>query len=207
MLTMDIYQERYLKYQKERGETLENRNGVKYLKHQESFDYFWNVLKSRRSQRIFNDEEIDCGRTEVLAEAVNSAPSSCNRQAVSVKLVDNNIDIKSLGELLVGGSGWLEKADLIFLLFTDMDAYKSPAEIDFMPYLDAGMVVENLYLTAEALNIGSCFVNPNIREENKTKFQEEFNKSNLRFCGAMAFGYYDLKAIEPPKRKVKEIWI
>ena len=75
-----------------------------------------------------------------------------------------------------------------------MDCYKNPAERDFMPYLDAGVIIQTAYLTCEALNYGVCFVNPNIRPENQEFFKQRFGiKENQLFCGALALGKYDKK--------------
>lgn len=81
-----------------------------------------------------------------------------------------------------------------------MEAYKSPAEVDFMPYLDAGFIGMNVYYSATALGLGCCFVNPNIREENRKEFNSIFNKE-YRFCGAIALGNYNKKTIEVKKSK------
>ena len=75
-----------------------------------------------------------------------------------------------------------------------------------MPYLDAGFVAQSIYLVAEALGVGACFVNPNIREANKGAFNDEYNQAGLRFCGAMALGYYDVRGPESPKRGIGEIF-
>jgi len=111
-----------------------------------------------------------------------------------------------LERLLVGGSDWLFNASIILLLFADMRAYKSPAEIDFMPWLDAGFVAENVYLAAEALGLGCCYVNPNIREQNIASFNETFNPLGFRFCGALALGHYDVRGPESPKRPIEDIF-
>jgi len=190
---IDKFQKRYLEHQKRKKEILEKKTGEKFTPHK-CFNEFWEILRSRRSQRVFIKKKIEKRTINTLLKSVELVPSSCNRRAISVKITRK---CKKLDNLLVGGANWLRNADVVFLLFADMRAYKSPAEVEYMPYLDAGVIVENLYLTAEALNLGACFVNPNIREENQKLFNREFNKKGLRFCGAMAFGYYDLKAPSP----------
>ena len=83
-------------------------------------------------------------------------------------------------------------------MFGDKIAYKNPKELPFMPYLDAGAVYENIYLMCEALGLGACMVNPNIRDENKQMFVEKYGQDY--FCGAMAIGNYDIKTKKPPLR-------
>ena len=193
---VDIYQERYLAHQARKRRAINLGTEARSL---------WDVMASRRSQRVFAGRPLGPGVLERIYEAIRLAPSSCNRQAIVVRpsFPPGN---EVLEQLLVGGRGWLQGAWTVLLLFADMRAYKSPAEVDFMPYLDAGFVAQNVYLTAEALGMGACFVNPNVRDEDKAAFDEQFNPSGLRFCGAMALGRYDVRAPESPKRAVGGIF-
>ena len=192
----DTYQERYLAHQARKQHVLEMGTEARS---------FWDVLACRHSQRIFDERLIGADELERLYEAIRLAPSSCNRQAIVMQPVFTEA-LSVLEALLVGGRGWMGKASVGLLLFADMRAYKSPSEVGFMPYLDAGFVAQNVYLAAEALGIGACFVNPNIREENRATFEERFNPAGLRFCGAMALGRYDLRTPEAPKRAATDIF-
>ena len=184
---MDEYQARYEKHQARKKDILANVIGLEN-KPEISTD-FLKIIETRKSQRIFNTEKITTEELAQIQKAILKAPSSCNRQAVKTVIAPDS-DMK-----LVGGTGWLANADVVLLLFADMQAYKSPAEVDFMPYLDAGFIGMTVYYICEALGIGCCFVNPNIREENKEEFNRIYNKENHRFCGAMALGKYDKRAI------------
>jgi nitroreductase len=192
MEQIDIFQERYLKHQERKSKLLSDSSfGIdkfkKYsIKEQETF---FEILKNRCSQRAFNNQEVDI---EPILKAISLSPSSCGRKGVLIKEVKENKDL--LSELLVGGKGWINKSKVILLLVADMNCYKSPAERDFMPYLDAGILAQTTYLTCEAMNLGCCFVNPNIRPENQEFFKQRFDiKNSQLFCGALAIGQYDLK--------------
>ena len=192
----DIYQDRYLDHQKRKTKSLEDFQGEDKINYnKKEIDTLFKILSNRRSQRIFNDELVLPEHIELIEEAIRVSPSSCNRQAVYIKRVDPIMAEK----YLVGGKGWLYKANKVLFLFASKDAYKSPNEKTFMPYLDAGFVGQNIYLMCEVLGIGCCFVNPNIREENKEKFIEIFGDDY--FCGAVALGHYDKKAKKPPLRE------
>jgi len=185
----DIYQQRYLEHIKRKKKFQTETNKIIYSLREK--DLLFNVIKNRRSQRTFNKEPITQTEINLLLESAKFAPSSCNRQAIYIKILDE------IEDLLVGSKGWINNANKIFLVFADMRAYKSPNEVSFMPYLDAGVVAENIYLMAEVLRIGVCFINPNIQE--KIRFNNLYNKENNRFCGAIAIGHYNKKAITPPK--------
>lgn len=193
---MDIYQERYLNHQERKTKSLDNFNGDDFNKRsKEEFGIFYDILKERRSQRVFNNKELTPTELHWIFEAIRFTPSSCNRQAVYVRSVDPN----TAERFLVGGKNWIKNANKVILLFANKLAYKSPNEKGFMPYLDAGFVGQSIYLMAESINIGACFVNPNIREDDKAEFIEMFGDDY--FCGAVAIGNYNKKSKRPPLRE------
>jgi nitroreductase len=177
----DIFQERYKKGQERKKAQLVT------------------LLDNRSSQRVFNGESITDSEFDFLLENMAKVPSSCSREAIYATTAQDRTKKELLGALLVGGVGWIHRADKIILLFADPLAYKAGDEIKFMPYLDAGAVLATAYLLCEEMGIGCCFVNPNIREENKKIFHERFRTTGI-FCGALAIGRYDKKA-KPTKKK------
>lgn len=165
----DIYQERYLSHQLRKKDIL-----IK-------------IMKKRYSERIFSDKPVEQGKIDQILESQQWCPSSCNRQAVSVKIVHDRDEKALLGGLLVGGTGWIHRAPVILLLFADPLAYKAGDEIAYMPYLDAGVVVQQFLLMATALGLKTAYSNPNIREMNKDHFHKIFGEGI--FCGAIALGH------------------
>lgn len=145
---------------------------------------FWEVINNRRSHRIFRGESINKITLEMILAKGELAPSSCNRNAVFVLTANAS----KVGDLLVGGKGWAKNADKILLYFADMSAYKSPNEVMFMPYLDAGVKVMQTSLVCESLGVRNCIVNPNIRAEDKLKFNKLFNQDGYKFCVALVIG-------------------
>ena len=191
----DPYQERYLEHQYRKQRTITGAP-----------DPVFTALHSRRSQRTFNDQPVSEDELRGVYEAIRLAPSSCNRQAILVKVVEDSVDRAALARLLVGGRGWVDGAAVVLLLFADLRAYKAPGEAEYMPYLDTGFAGENAYLAAEALGLGACYVNPNVRAENRAEFDKIFNPQGHLFCGAVALGRYDVRAPEPPKRALEDIF-
>lgn len=179
---MDEFQERYLKHQENKKNTIENNIKIKKQDYNviEKMSII-KVMENRKSRRIFTNELID---SSYLTKALETSPSSCDRKAIYLLQVEP----KEIERYLVGGKGWIGKAKEVWLLFGNKDAYKSPNEITFMPYLDAGFVGQNIYLLSEINGVGCCFVNPNIREENKEEFNKRFNENNDYLCGAVALG-------------------
>lgn len=164
----DPYQERYLAHQERKKEVL------------------WGIIKRRHSDRVFSDEDIPRSEIEEIVATTDLCPSSCDRQGVQIKIVDKRDDKELLGGILVGGVGWVHRAKYILLLMADPLAYKAGNEATYMPYLDAGVKVQQLALTTTAYDLAGCFVNPNIREQNVEHFQNVFGEGI--FCGAFAIG-------------------
>jgi nitroreductase len=165
------FQDRYLAHQKRKAKVLSE------------------IIAERHSDRRFGPEDIDIAP---ILKTIDRAPSSCDRKAIVVTDIIDRDSKALLSGLLVGGVGWVHRANHILLLFADASAYLAKGEIDYMPYLDAGVVVGQIYLTATAHDYACCFVNPNIREENKEFFIDRFGLANVTtygiFCGAIALG-------------------
>ena len=126
----DEYQKRYQAHQNRKKQTLIE------------------IMKQRHSNRMFSDVVISDDTIEKLVASIDMCPSSCGRKAISIMTVRDRDKKALLGGLLVGGVGWIHRADTILLIFADQIAYKAGDEIKFMPYLDAGVVIEHLYLMA-----------------------------------------------------------
>lgn len=165
----DAYQQRYLKHQQDKKNEL-----IK-------------IMKQRHSNRMFSKKEIDDKTIKELVKVVDLAPSSCNRKAVKVKVITDKDQKALLGGILVGGVGWIHRAPAILLVTADPKAYKAGKEIDFMPYLDGGVVSQQLALMATTLGIHGCFANPNIRDFNKDHYHKIFGPEILTM--AFAIGY------------------
>jgi len=164
----DIYQKRYMAHQKRKKKVLTQ------------------ITKERHSDRVFSGVTIDDKTIKELIDSVGNCPSSCDRKGILLDVVSTR-DLKDLlSGLLVGGVGWVHRASHIVLLFGDPLAYKVSEETSYMPYLDAGFVVHQLYLTSTVLELKCCYISPKIRDMNKDYFKEIFG--DKIFCGAFAIG-------------------
>lgn len=152
----------------------------------------------RRSQRVFNSQPVLQEQLDRILEVATTVPSSCNRHGLKIKVVRDRKDKELLGGLLVGGVGWVHRADTILLFLADMNAYKSQNERDFMMYCDAGFLATPLWLQAEEEGLGACYINPNIRHADV--FTSKFGQGYV-FCGALAIGNYDPERRALPAEK------
>jgi nitroreductase len=167
-MSADPYQERYLAHQARKREVL------------------LGLLAERHSERRFADGPLDDADLDALLDAARSTASSCDRRGVAVRTISDRDTLALLGGLLVGGVGWVHRAPAVLMMFADPAAYKAGDEITYMPYLDAGVIVGQLYLTAAALGLAGCFINPNVRAAHRPLFQAHFGEGV--YCGAYAVG-------------------
>lgn len=189
----DEYQARYLRHQK-------------FGKKQELIA----LMKERHSNRRFDDTPIEPEIIAELLETVKHCPSSCDRHGVRIKIVTERNEKDLLDGLLVGGTGWVYRAPVIFLLMADPAAYKADAghELYYNSYLDAGAMVQQLSLAAVSMGLHCAFVNPNIRDENKEFFYERFSPEAWErslFCGAFVFGNPHPEPIEKVRHTDYEV--
>ncbi len=207
MAENDIYQERYLAHQQKKRDQLSPQPGTSSFQtfSPEEAAALYQILESRRSQRVFSSREVEYAVIEQILKAMALCPSSCNRQAINAKLISSRDDKEFLSGILVGGVGWSHRANKLMLLFANQTAYKSPAEQQFMPWLDAGAMIMTTLLAAEANNVGAAYINPNIRETNYELFHARYGGDDLLFCGAIALGYFDTRVEETPKRNPGEV--
>lgn len=160
----------------------------KYLAHQERKKaILLEIMRERHSERMFADIEVDEAVIQELIDAAMLCPSSCNRHGVQIKVTADRDDKALLGGLLVGGTGWIHRAPAVLMLFGDPVAYKAGDEINYMVYLDAGVMVQQMFLAATAMGLHACFCNPNRREMNIGHFEKVFGPGV--FCGALAIGW------------------
>jgi nitroreductase len=162
----NVYQKRYIAHQKKKAIELAS------------------FMKKRKSARTFGKKEVGVKELNKIFKAFKLCPSSCDRKGVYAHLVYSRDEKELLSGILVGGVGWIHRADKIILFLTDGKAYRE--NLKFMPYLDAGVMVQQVYLVCTSLGMRCCFVNPNIREKYKKVFK---NISGDLLLGAMAIGY------------------
>ena len=201
----DIYQSRYLAHQAKKKEQMTGQGEEPQHLSEYMPVVAEKLLTHRRSQRLFNSEPIPGEILDKIIGAATYAPNSCNRHGVRLLTVIDRTEKTLLSGILVGGAGWVHRADTVVLFIADPDAYKSPNEKDFMHYCDVGFTAMNMWLMAEAHNVGACYINPNIMPVNKPIFTERFGEGI--FCGALALGNYDIRVTRADHPDIENIMI
>lgn len=158
-------------------------------------------IKKRRSIRAFNGKRIEKEKLEQLVVAAQYAPSAMNRQLCKFTVVQNPEKIKQLYSVIADKLD--RDADYNFYGATVMilvsSEKNSPHNVE-----DCACALENIFLAATALDIGSVWINqlkgicdiPSVR-----KVLDSLNlPQDHAVYGMAALGYFD----ETPDNRIKK---
>jgi nitroreductase len=109
------------------------------------------LLRNRRSTRVFKETQISPELVELLMKAVLMAPSSKRSNPWQFVLVDDPLKLKELSGCKKSGSQLLANASLAVVVLADPE--KSDVWIE-----DASIASIIIQLEAEDLGLGSCWV-------------------------------------------------
>jgi len=125
------------------------------------------IIKQRFSVREYSDRPIEEEKLNIILEAARLAPSASNVQPWHFYVVKNKDKIKELGAKMPLGSSvvinsFIENAPVVIVATAgpiDMFHKVMSAIINKKwYYLDLGISIEHMALTAWELGIGSCWI-------------------------------------------------
>ncbi len=166
------------------------------------------LLKSRRSIRIFQNKEVEKEKVSEIIQAALLSPSSKDNNPWKFVIVDDSEILLKLSEAKEIGSRFLAKAPLAIVVLADPE--KSDVWIE-----DSSIAATIIFLTAQSLGLGSCWVQMRRRKcLSGQQSSEEYLKNLLKIpdkyhilC-VVAIGYSDEIKSEKliPAQKVSDIF-
>ena len=121
------------------------------------------IIKERRSIRVYKEDVIPAEIIEKMIESATWSPSSCNRQPWHFIIVKND-ELKKVLSLSVGGQKILLSAPAVIVICINTSLYWN-LKGDLAPFIDAGVAMQNMLLTAHSLGIGACPIAGHIKED------------------------------------------
>ena len=118
------------------------------------------LIKSRRSVRAYQPEDIPRDHVDQLIEALRWAPSAGNRQPWHFFVISNPETKQNLVSAAFGQS-FIAEAPLVFVICAEPDkSAKRYGERgrEMYVYQDTAAAIQNLLLTATDLGYGTCWV-------------------------------------------------
>ena len=178
----------------------ENTNISNY---QKVADDFWNCILNRRSIREFGGAQITNKDVFTLMQAGTLAPSSCNRQPIEFFTTEDKSMIRAISK--IKKQSFVEDANTLLIPLANISVYpdktygKQP--FYYFMYLDMGMAIQNILLTAHYLDIAMCCVNLNSDYQKIADFLGL--PRNLVPIILLPCGYKTIEQTRPGKKDVK----
>lgn len=117
---------------------------------------FYEVLKTRRSIRSYKPDAVPETALKNIAEAVNLAPTACNRQPFKLLLVRD----PEMRKTICSNThfAFLSEAPVIAVMMTNEPASWTRYEGNPAADIDASIAMEHLVLAAAAEGLGTCWI-------------------------------------------------
>jgi len=178
-------------------------------------------IRSRRSTRKFQEQQIKDEELEALLEAATWAPSGGNNQSWLFTAIQNKETLLRINELLREGfKRWVpddnypgklgvkaaaEKKDCHFFYHapTLIIASNKPNYENAMA--DCSLALGNLFLAANSIGLGTCYINQLHWLRNDAKFREFIFELGIpkehTICSSAVVGYINKPSITPLRRE------
>jgi len=124
-------------------------------------DLLMNLLRERRSVRIFNGGKIDRGDILSIIDAAIWAPTGCNNQELRFLILDTDNELEEVLKF----KSFLKGVSTVVLIFCAMSLpmshkmYRQYRHERHLPYVDTGLAIAHMVLYAKAKGIDSCIIN------------------------------------------------
>ena len=117
---------------------------------------FYEVLKTRRSIRSYKADAVPESALKNIAEAVNLAPTACNKQPFKLLLVRD----PEMRKTICSNThfAFLSEAPVIAVMMTNEPASWTRYEGNPAADIDASIAMEHLVLAAAAEGLGTCWI-------------------------------------------------
>jgi nitroreductase len=119
------------------------------------------LIKERRSVRLFTGEKIPREQIVAIIEAGTWAPTGCNNQELRFLILDKEDQLNEIMHF----KPFFRGVSSIVLIFCDTSLpmsrkmYIKNKSGRHLPYIDTGLALENMILHAKSMGIDSCIFN------------------------------------------------
>ncbi len=176
-----------------------------------------NIL-SRRSIRAYKPEQIKQEQMDVIMNCAINAPSAMNKQSWQVKVVQNKDLLQQMNNGFVAHSKKSNpEKDLSSMDNPDYSIYYNAPTVIFvarekgnlMSEMDCGLLVQNILLSAEAMDIGTCVLGglPRYLLEDEALLSQLELPETHELSIAIAMGYKNQRPEAKPRDPGKVSYI
>lgn len=168
------------------------------------------LIKERRSIRVFTGEKVEKEKIEKIIEAGIWAPTGCNNQELRFVILGK----KDVLTEALKFKPFFRSVSHFVLVLCDMSIplsaqmYKKKSSAQMMSDLDTGLAIQNMVLVAKDIGIDSCIVNlseQHYKKENKLSIMQKISKEikkkfNLHSTNSNSFEYFLRNFLQIPKQ-------
>lgn len=146
------------------------------------------LIKNRRSCRQFDDKNIEAEKVDLITKAALMSPTSKNNRPWEFIVIDDKDILFQLSESKSHGASFLKDAPIAIAIIADTE--KSDVWIE-----DTAIAATIIQLTAEQLDLGSCWIQIRKRNYSESKSANERVKEILKIsnkievASVIALGY------------------
>lgn len=176
------------------------------------------TIYSRRSVRDFSEKPVPKELVEELLNAAVMAPSARNTQPWHFSVVEGRENLARFAQMASGSSGFVVKAvgtalsasgrGNIFYNAQLLVVVSGKWDYDYLKD-DVNLAVQNMFLAAHSLGLGSCWIGFGKGLNNNVEARKELNiPADFEIVAPLIFGYPAKPNNTVPKRKPKVLaWI
>lgn len=171
------------------------------------------AIKNRRSIRSYKPEQIDQAQLDTIIDCGINAPSALNKQTWEVRVVQNADLLKRIndsfvekakGKELKGSAARAQEPG--FSVFHGAPTLIIVAKDKSNPYsaVDCGLLAQNILLSAESMNIGTCTIGNMASILNDPDAKEFLKEIHMPDTHEVAFGIAIGYKNESPEAKPRD---
>lgn len=172
-----------------------------------TYEEFFQLNRRRRSVRYYKDEKVPRQLIVNAFELALQAPSACNRQPFSVRVIDDCELLKKAVLLPAGVRSFGHNIQALAFVIGDLSAYFDERDKHLI-YIDGSLFTMNAILAMETLGLSSCVINWGDRPERNRKMARLLNLENYErciLCISIGYGKNDGGIPRSQKKNVKEV--
>lgn len=168
------------------------------------FDTFLKLIKARRSNRQFLKKTVESDMLEKLAETVNWASSSCNKQPIKLFATNNPELAKQCLNQCKGGTGFSENIPCFIAFCADMRGYYLPDEM-YLPAIDVSLGAQNFFVATTALRLSATGLSWALKDrEEEKRLKSILNiPEYYQIIFNAAVGYAQKEYVQPVRKPLK----
>ena len=131
------------------------------------------LMLQRRSIRKYTDESIPKDKLKLILQAGLSSATSKNRKPWEFVVVQEKESMKALAKCRAGAAKMLENAGCAIVVFVNTDVTPD------VWVEDCSIAMSNMHLMADALDLGSCWIQGRCRDAENGQSTESFCRELL----------------------------